>query len=95
MAINTKGQKYIVHGGFITSVNDGQLHYVESRTVMNLYGLAPYQCILVSGDNDKRLETMRHYDSKYSTYIHLYPDRFGYYILPTSNGCFERVKKGE
>lgn len=93
--VNTKGQKYIVHGGFVRSVSDGQLRYVEARSVMLLYGLAPYQCILVNDEHDERVIRMMQYDPRYATYIHLYPDRFGHYILPTSQGVFERVQKGD
>lgn len=93
MAINTKGQKYIVHGGFVTSVNDGQTHYVEARSVMLLYGLAPYQCVLVNG-KDEKIERMMRYDTRFNDYIHLYPDPRGHYYLP-KRGVFERVTKKE
>jgi len=62
--------KYAVHPGFIESKKDGEVHWIEARQLMQLYGVNPSECIVIDdeyirygGDPD---------DEKF---IHLYPRR--------------------
>lgn len=40
-------KKYLVIGGEIASVNDGDIHYVGALRLCSLYGVSPVECILV------------------------------------------------
>jgi hypothetical protein len=39
----TRDDQYCVHGSTITSINDGDRHFVSARRVAQLYGLADWQ----------------------------------------------------
>ena len=34
-------QKFIVQGGYVTSINDGDTHHISARDVADLYGIPP------------------------------------------------------
>lgn len=42
--------KYIVIPGYVTSENDGQRHFVGPKALMQLYGVNPSDCIIVSDE---------------------------------------------
>lgn len=37
-------KKYLVVGGFVTSKNDGDTHYVDAPSLCRLYGVNPKEC---------------------------------------------------
>lgn len=40
-------KKYLCYGGNIKSTTDGHIDYISSRKVAMLYGVNPYECIMV------------------------------------------------
>ena len=46
--------KYAVYPGFVTSRYDGDLHYVDSNSLMRLHGVVPQECIVVRGRHSLR-----------------------------------------
>ena len=44
--------KYALYSGYVTSVNDGQEHFVPAYKLIELYGLNRKDCIL-DADSDK------------------------------------------
>lgn len=43
--------RYVIHPGHVYSKNDGQLHYINGRQLMRLYGLNPAECVIASEQN--------------------------------------------
>lgn len=64
--------KFALHPGYITSINDGQQHYVGIRSLANLYELRDNEYIIWTEN--------RGY--KWEDYQHLYPDYYGRYGRP-------------
>lgn len=70
-------KKYIVVGGWVTSRNDGERHYVSAEKVARLYNVDPRECYLASGPLDAL------YNSNYpDDCIILSPRYDGNYTLP-------------
>lgn len=46
MIIFDDEKKYCLFGGYVRSKNDGQVHYVSGRDLIDLYGLPPRQCVV-------------------------------------------------
>lgn len=44
-------KKYIICPGFVVSKNDGDCHFIDASTLMNLYKVNPMECI-VNRDHD-------------------------------------------
>lgn len=40
--------RYVIHPGHVYSKNDGQLHYINGRQLMRLYGVNPSECVIAS-----------------------------------------------
>lgn len=38
--------KYVLYSGYVTSINDGQEHFVPAHKLVELYGLNRKDCIL-------------------------------------------------
>ena len=72
-----ENNKFIVHGGRIKSLNDGEIHYIRSCDVMKLYGVRQSECLLLAEHNDRSGISLG-YDIMG---IHLYPDATGNYNL--------------
>jgi len=68
--------KYVVCGGYVTSKNDGDEHYISARRLRELYKLHPSECILV--DNDENFKLLGFKTSKLQF---LYPRYDGNYTL--------------
>jgi hypothetical protein len=66
--------RYALHGGWITSINDGDEHYVCSHDLIYLYKLKPGEYCLWIGS--------RNYGRVWEDYIHLYPRTDGNYHRP-------------
>ena len=67
-------KKYLVYGGWVTSINDGDSHYVSAKQVADLYGVPYNMCKFV--DNNDRIRL-----SSVDDYIVLRPRYDGIYIL--------------
>jgi hypothetical protein len=67
-------KKYVLHPGTVVSQCDGDIHYVDSVRLADLYGVRLYEC--VTWDH----RTMTRQDGQ----IHLYPRDDGDYRLPSN-----------
>ena len=68
--------RYVLHPGYVTSINDGDVHYIGIAKLASLYGLKyPAPNVIVE---DGRLA-----DQYLPSDIHLYPRHGGDYRLPT------------
>ena len=70
---------YALCPGYITSKNDGDLHYISAMQLAELYGVNIRKCIVVDFD---RPETYMGRDL--SKYIKLRPKYYGNYNLPNA-----------
>lgn len=53
---NKKILKYVVIGGWITSKNDGDRHYINARKLCGLYGVDPMECMLYEEREHQRIK---------------------------------------
>ena len=68
--------RYVLHPGYVTSINDEDVHYIGIAKLAKLYGLKyPASNVIVE---DGRLE-----DRYLPSDIHLHPRYDGNYRLPT------------
>lgn len=67
-------KKYILHPGFVSSKNDGDLHYVNCHELSKCYKVNIKECFLDLGEN-----SMKGIDQ--SKFINLYPREDGNYTL--------------
>ena len=74
--MNTK-LKIVVHGGYVISVNDGQIHYIHSLIVCNLYGIDSRGSNIIKVE-EYRPTAVNHCIYK-NDYIHVYPRIDGNY----------------
>lgn len=65
-----KGKKYAVAPGWVTSVNDGQRHWIGFGALTWLYGVNPAECIEVKGEQERGWN-----DELRAHLIWLYPQR--------------------
>ncbi len=42
--MKTTEKKYLVLPGYVTSKNDGALHFITAHQIMDLYGVNPSEC---------------------------------------------------
>lgn len=68
--MSPRGKKYAVVPGYITSVNDGQKHWIGFGALTWLYGVRPSECIKVDNENERGWD-----DELRSRLIWLYPQR--------------------
>lgn len=40
-------KKYILRPGYVTSINDGQLHWITAEKLMALYGVSKDECYTI------------------------------------------------
>lgn len=52
-------KKYVCVGGFITSKNDGDRHYVGPHTLAVFYNINPKECFFAKDENDPLLLSIR------------------------------------
>ena len=43
-------KKYVVYPGIVFSRSDGDKHYISTHRVMELYGVNPQECVLITDD---------------------------------------------
>lgn len=48
-------RKYIVKPGHITSVNDGDRHYISAHKLIELYRVDAKECVVTGGDRLRNL----------------------------------------
>lgn len=77
--MNTK-LNIVVHGGFIQSVNDGQIHYISSHRLCNIYGLNANASNIIPVKEYGRLSIVNH-NVFTMGFIHVYPRQDGKYSL--------------
>ncbi len=65
---------YALHSGYVRSKNDGELHFIAAKELVDLYGLRRKNYVLVPHN----APMWRIPDGA----IHLYPDPSGRYELP-------------
>lgn len=46
-----KNYKYAVYPGMITSITDGDRHYITARQLIRLYGVDEKECFIVKHDD--------------------------------------------
>lgn len=44
--MNLNGKKYMIVPGNVTSISDGQTHFITSSRLIMLYGLCPDECLI-------------------------------------------------
>jgi hypothetical protein len=71
---------YAIHPGYVTSKNDGDLHYISTAQLVRLYRLRTSEYIVW---DDKRPET--YLGRNREDYVHLYPRYDGNYGRPDEN----------
>ena len=67
-------KKYALHPGYVRSKSDGDIHYINSSSLIRLYEVDPKECIIWNSIADITLNA--------DAYYHLYPDYDGRYIIP-------------
>ena len=67
-------RKYVLVGGYVKSINDGDIHFVDSNRLRKLYRLRPEQCMSSYTEDDLRVNGGK--------LTFLYPDHLGEYKLP-------------
>ncbi len=70
--------RYVLHPGYVSSIHDGQFHYITADQLIKLYQLPP----------NSRVWIITHADPKPGYReepgdVHLHPRRDGDYTLPT------------
>jgi hypothetical protein len=74
--MTSKKGRYVLHPGWVTSVNDGDKHYISANKLMRLYGL----------DRDQRRRSVVYGHWRWfrpqPTDVHLHPSPDGIYSLP-------------
>lgn len=45
--------KYSIHPDYVLSRRDGDVHFIDARELMNLYGVSPHECLVIR-DSDGR-----------------------------------------
>lgn len=64
--------RFVVYGGWVCSINDGDEHYISARAVARLHHVDPRECLMVDRKEDKRgcdvsrLLPLRPYTAHYS-----------------------------
>lgn len=69
--------RYLVYPDHVISKSDGQEHWIGARVLMNLYGVKPSQCVVVSVRQPCRFSLHEYYGL-----IPLRPQYDGDYTLP-------------
>ena len=80
-------KRYLVIGGRIRSISDGQEHYISPSTLCRLYGVRPADAVLAMDAADPVLWGLR-----FADYIELSPRRDGKYTLPAIAAIDEVLK---
>jgi hypothetical protein len=65
-------KKYLVDPGWVTSVTDGDRHYIGAVALMRLYGVDPRECVIAD-----RLQSRKN-----TELIRLTPRSSGNYVVP-------------
>ena len=64
--------KYVVIPDWVTSINDGERHYINAHQLMNLYKVNPRECVIQHGDQrmiknfDKLIPLRPRYNGDYT-----------------------------
>lgn len=69
-------RKYVVIPGWVRSQSDGELHFIDAPTLMQLYKIDPKECATMHGD-------FRDHGKDFNGLIRLRPRRDGKYEIPT------------
>lgn len=67
--------KYLIYPGVITSIHDGEDHYISAGQLINLYRVDPRKCKIVRNERDL-------FGLNLDEYIALTPRKDGNYQLP-------------
>jgi hypothetical protein len=70
-------RKYMLHSGYVLSVNDGEAHFIPATRLIELYHLSANECVI-----EPRNPQMKEMLKNLKEYIHLYPHSYGNYDLP-------------
>jgi hypothetical protein len=70
---------YAVRPGWVTSIHDGQRHYIGASQLIRLYGAPRDQCIVFENLEKLPLDAAR---TRLEDMIQLHPRRDGHYKLP-------------
>lgn len=70
---------YVLHPCTIRSMEDGDRHYITADALANLYGVPVAGCKVVWCDMYKSIKNYTDHEGN----IHLFPNWFGDYTLPT------------
>jgi len=63
--------RYILHPDYVTSINDGDRHFISATQLAKLYGVNFHECVVIMDKWSERAYRFQKGD------IHLYPDRNG------------------
>jgi len=74
--------KYSVRPGYVTSIHDGQRHYITARMLMDLYGVKPYECMIFEPAKWWQERHFRSAEAAHAGLIALRPRYDGDYMLP-------------
>ena len=77
--------KYAVFPGNVRSASDGQIHFIDARRLVHLYGVRWDECVVVPTrfEHYRQRELLMQRISEQGL-IKLHPRSSGYYALPTS-----------
>lgn len=73
---NNKVLKYLVFGGYVISINDGDKHWVTPEQVIKLYKVNPKECRMIKQEKD-----LFGFNKKYYNLIELRPRDDGNYDI--------------
>lgn len=66
--------RYVIFPGYVRSKWDKDLHYISANNLIQLYGVNPKECKIITEMNEKQHKTL-------PDDIELYPDYSGNYSL--------------
>lgn len=70
--------KYLVEGGWVTSKNDGDSHYISTEQLIKLYGVPKSECLMYHSQH-------RYTEEYLDSLIYLCPQPSGNYNLKDRN----------
>lgn len=74
--------KYIVYPGYVCSVNDGQIKFINGEKLIKLYNVNPDECIIYDVDDKKYHSKQKMKGIDVDILIELRPSHFGDYSIP-------------
>lgn len=74
--------KYSVHPDFVASKRDGDVHFIDARQLMHLYGVESYDCLVIDDNASRHTYARLMRRAEEEKLITLRPRYDGNYTIP-------------